>query len=180
MDGRREPTYTCSISRFAPYVRSPSGGHWIFYRIYLRLNRQRIGWSWVTDDSYRSTADREADGSRRWMQSGWLRQQLGDRVGFCVYSSNLMLLDKLCMSVVSSWDGRSCLSSHFWCRRIESSDRIACQKTWWTWVRSPTVNSDRDRPIDTEFVNNLVSAESGSVSLWQVFESNNFPSMHNF
>ena len=126
MDGRREPTYTCSISRFAPYVRSPSGGHWIFYRIYLRLNRQRIGWSWVTDDSYRSTVDREADGSRRWMQSGWLRQQLGDRVGFCVYSSNLMLLDKLCMWVVSSWDGRSCLSSHFWCRRIESSDRIAC------------------------------------------------------
>jgi hypothetical protein len=119
------------------------------------LNRQSTGWSWVTDDSYRSTVDREADGSRRWMQSGWLRQQLGDRVGFCVYSSNLMLLDKLCMWVVSSWEGRCCLSSHFWCRRIESSDRIACQKTWWTWVRSSTVVSDRERPIDTEFVNNF-------------------------
>ena len=80
-DGRMAPTSTCSRRGCGPCVRFPSGGRSVFCRINLRLNRQRTGWSWITDGSYRSTVCRETVRLYRRVQYGRLSQSVGVNVG---------------------------------------------------------------------------------------------------
>ena len=104
-DGRTTPTSTCSRRGCGPCVRIPSGGRSVFCRINLRLNRQRNGWSWIADGSYRSTVDRETVRLYWRVQYGQLRQLVGVNVGTeCIgpaCCSSIFVVCDLCLAETS-------------------------------------------------------------------------------
>jgi hypothetical protein len=96
-DGRMAPTSTCSRRGCGPCVRFPSGGRSVVRRINLRMNRQRTGWSWITDGSYRSTVCREAVRLYRRVQYGQLSQLVGVNDGTrCIDSACCSSMSVVC------------------------------------------------------------------------------------